>query len=129
MLDGLLLLLIFQFAGELLVELTGLPVPGAVMGMILLLFALMSRQAFLQRIAPAANLLVSNLTLLILPVGVGIALQWHKYAEHGLALLIAVVGATILIQVFAVLLLQRILPSATVSGETVEQADEGAKHD
>ena len=40
MLDGLLLLLLFQFLGEALVSVTGIPVPGPVVGMILLLLAL-----------------------------------------------------------------------------------------
>jgi len=41
MIDGLLILLLFQFLGEVLIHLTGLPLPAPVVGMILLLFALM----------------------------------------------------------------------------------------
>ena len=75
MLDGLLLLLLFQFLGEVLVHFTGLPIPGPVAGMVLLLIALIFRASSLHRVAPAANLLISNLVLLFFPIGVGIVLE------------------------------------------------------
>lgn len=96
MLDGLLILLFFQFTGELLVRLLDLPLPGAVVGMVLLLLALITRAAVLQRVAPAANLLIGNLTLLFFPIGIGIVLEWDRYAEHGTALLVSIVVGTLL---------------------------------
>ena len=39
MLDGLLILLLFQFLGEVLIHFTGLPLPASVVGMVLLLRA------------------------------------------------------------------------------------------
>lgn len=109
MIDGLLLLLLFQFLGEMLVHFTGLPVPGPVAGMILLLIALLFRQPVLQRVAPAANLLIGNLTLLFFPIGVGIALEWNRYSTHGNALLAAVIGGTLLTLVIVTLLLKKLL--------------------
>ncbi len=41
MIDGLLILLLFQFLGELVIHFTGLPLPAPVVGMVLLLLALM----------------------------------------------------------------------------------------
>ena len=41
MVDGLLILLLFQFLGELVIHFTGLPLPAPVVGMVLLLLALM----------------------------------------------------------------------------------------
>jgi holin-like protein len=53
----LAILLMFQFAGEMIRAVTGLPVPGPVIGMVLLLIALLAklpvRQAFTQR--PASS--------------------------------------------------------------------------
>lgn len=112
MLDGLLLLLLFQFLGEALVSITGAPVPGPVVGMILLLLALLSRQQVLQRVAPAANLLIGNLTLLFFPIGVGIILEWDRYSENGLALLVSVVGGTVVTLALVIVLLKRLLPEA-----------------
>jgi len=112
MLDGLLLLLLFQFLGEALVSVTGIPVPGPVVGMILLLLALLSRQPVLQRVAPAANLLIGNLTLLFFPIGVGIILEWDRYSDNGLALLVSVVGGTLVTLSLVIVLLKRLLPEA-----------------
>lgn len=94
MIDGLLLLLLFQFLGEMLVHFTGIPLPGPVVGMVLLLIALMFRASALQRVAPVANLLISNLVLLFFPIGVGIILEWDRYAAHGTALMVSVVLGT-----------------------------------
>ncbi len=109
MLDGLLVLLLFQLLGELLVHYTGLPLPGPVAGMILLLCALLFRQAWLERVAPAAEMLLRHLTLLFFPVAVGVVMQWPRYAEHGLALAAAVVGGTLIALPLVALLMQKLV--------------------
>ncbi len=109
MIDGLLLLLLFQFLGEMLVHFTGLPLPGPVAGMVLLLIALMVRASALQRVAPAANLLIGNLVLLFFPIGVGIVLEWDRYAAHGTALLVSIVVGTALALVIVALLVKWLL--------------------
>lgn len=109
MLDGLIILLVFQLLGEALVGLTGLPLPGPVAGMVLLLLALMLRQTWAERVAPAAGMLLRHLTLLFFPIGVGIVLQWDRFSEHGMALLVAVVGGTLLALPLVALLMQRLL--------------------
>ncbi|MFN3712344.1 MAG: CidA/LrgA family protein [Alcanivoracaceae bacterium] len=109
MLDGLLILLAFQFAGEWLVRTLDLPLPGPVVGMVLLLLALTTRAAVLQRVAPAANLLIGNLTLLFFPIGIGIVLEWDRYSEHGLALVVSIVVGTVVALVLVTLLLKVLL--------------------
>lgn len=106
MLDGLLVLLLFQVLGEALVHFTGLPLPGPVAGMVLLLTALLFRGAWLERTAPVADFLLRHLTLLFFPLAVGLVMQWSRYAEHGTALLTAVVGGTLLVIPAVALLLQ-----------------------
>lgn len=109
MLDGILLLLIFQFLGEVLVRFTGLPVPGPVAGMVLLLIALIVRSSALQKVAPAANLLIGNLVLLFFPIGVGIVLEWDRYAAHGTALIVSIVAGTAIALVLVALLVKWLL--------------------
>src|SRR5690606_28423389 len=87
-----------------LVHFTGLPVPGPVAGMVLLLVALLVRAQALERIAPAANALISNLGLLFFPIGSGIGLEWERYEAHGLALLGSVIGGTVVAVVLITLL-------------------------
>lgn len=96
MLDGLLILLIFQLAGEALVRWLDLPLPGPVAGMLLLLVALLSHGFFSERVAPAANMLIRHLTLLFFPIGVGLVLQWEQYAPHADALVLAIGAGTLL---------------------------------
>jgi holin-like protein len=96
MLDGLLILLVFQLMGEALVRLLDLPLPGPVAGMLLLLAALLTQDFFSERVAPAANMLIRHLTLLFFPIGVGLVLQWEQYAPHADALVLAIGAGTLL---------------------------------
>jgi holin-like protein len=50
---GVTLLLVFQCAGEALAHVSGLPVPGPVLGMVLLLVMLRARPAAMSRVVDA----------------------------------------------------------------------------
>ena len=109
MLQGLLILLVFQFLGEVVVHVTGWPLPAAVIGMVLLLVALIVNAPFSQRVAPAAEGLIRHLGLLIFPLGVGVVLQWHLFADYLLALVVAVVFGTLLSMVVVALVMKALL--------------------
>ncbi|ARB44392.1 MULTISPECIES: CidA/LrgA family protein [Alloalcanivorax] len=109
MIDGLLILLLFQFLGEVLIHLTGLPLPAPVVGMILLLFALMLGAPGMDKVSEAAGALIRHITLLIFPLGVGIVLQWHRYQDNALALAVSVVFGTLIALVLVTLLLKVLL--------------------
>ena len=109
MIDGLLILLFFQFLGEILIRLTGIPLPASVVGMVLLLVALLLNTPFTQRVAPAAGALIKHISLLIFPLGVGIVLQWHRYEDYALALAVAVVIGTILSMLLVTLMLIKLM--------------------
>ena len=117
MIDGLIILLVFQFLGESIVRLTGMPLPAAVVGMVLLLVALLLNAPFSQRVAPAAGALIKHISLLIFPLGVGIVLQWQRYESFALALGVAVVGGTIISLLLVTWLLRVLL------GQPSTQAD------
>ena len=109
MIDGLLLLLGFQFVGELLHHYLHLPIPGSVIGMLLLVAALGFKLPFSERVEPAANLLISNLVLLYFPIGVGLVMEWSQFSAYGWALLAAVVGGTLITIPLVALTCQRLL--------------------
>ena len=111
MLDGLLILLLFQFLGEVVIHFTGLPLPAPVVGMVLLLLALMFNLPGGERISQAAAVLIRHITLLIFPLGVGIVLQWSRYQDYALALTVAVVLGTIIALVLVTLLLKWLMPA------------------
>ena len=92
-LQGLALLLLMQSAGEALSHFLQLPVPGPVVGMVLLLLAL--RWAPVQQaIAPAAGFLLTHLSLLFVPVGVGVMTHLALLGTHGLRLVVVIVLPT-----------------------------------
>lgn len=73
MLKGLLIILLFQLAGEFLVRLTGLPVPGPVVGLVFFLVLLrVRRPAAGSPTVEAAHALIRHLSLLFVPAGVGV---------------------------------------------------------
>lgn len=115
MIDGLLILLLFQFLGEIIVRLADLALPGPVVGMVLLLLALLLNIPFSQRVAGAAGALIKHITLLIFPLGVGIVMQWHRYQDNALALGVAVVFGTVISLVLVVLMLKVLLRDRTSS--------------
>jgi holin-like protein len=95
-LAGVTWLLLFQCAGEALAQLTGMPVPGPVLGMILLFVALMVRPSFALLLATAADGLARHLSLLFVPAGVGVMLHLHRVANEWLPIAVALVVSTVL---------------------------------
>lgn len=72
MLEGFALLLVFQLAGELITRLAGIPVPGPVIGMTLLLPVLLFMQKVPEGLRQVAETLLRFLPLLFVPAGVGL---------------------------------------------------------
>ena len=96
MIGSVAALLVFQLAGEVLVRLLGLPLPGPVAGMLLLFVALAIRRAVPAELAATANGLLAHLSLLFVPAGVGIIVHLHDLAGRWPALLATVVLSTAL---------------------------------
>lgn len=100
---SLLLLLAFNVAGEALVRLTGVPVPGSVVGMVLLAVALRRGWVHFGVARPAADVLLKNLALFFVPPGVGLMLFFDLVRAEWLAILAAnVVGMAAVLVVVGV---------------------------
>jgi putative effector of murein hydrolase LrgA (UPF0299 family) len=108
---GLVILLLAQMVGLALSELLGLPVPGVVLGLLLivLLGVLRPTRAVVTAAEPAATPLLQHLQLLFVPPGAGIVLELRTLAENALALALAVGGSFVLALVVSGLLLQALL--------------------
>ncbi len=107
-LRGLALLLLLQAAGESLAHLLRWPVPGPVVGLLLLLVAL-QLPALREPVGAAAELLLSHLSLLFVPVGVGVISQLDLVLAHGTALVAAIVLSTWVGMAVTALVLRRML--------------------
>ena len=93
-LGGLAWLLAFQSFGELLARGLSLPFPGPVIGMLLLLIAL-RWQVVQEPVASCANFLLVHLSLLFVPVGVGVMTHLSLVSQYGLRMLAVIVLSTL----------------------------------
>lgn len=92
-LRGLAWLLAMQSAGELMARALSLPFPGPVIGMLLLLAALRS-ETVRAAVAACADFLLSHLSLLFVPVGVGVMTQLPLLGDFGGRMLVVIVLST-----------------------------------
>lgn len=96
MLGAFTLLLVYQLAGEVIVQLTGLPVPGPVVGMLLLFVTLAGRGGAPQWLRDTCNGLLAHLSLLFVPAGVGVLLHFQRLGAEWLPIVVALVASTVL---------------------------------
>lgn len=92
-LRGLAWLLALQSMGELLARGLNLPFPGPVVGMALLLLAL-QWPPVRQPVAACADFLLGHLSLLFVPVGVGVMTHLGLLAQYGGRMLAVIVLST-----------------------------------
>lgn len=103
MLHAFLLLILLQLAGELLAGLLGWPLPGMILGLLLLLGLLALRghrlgreRAIPEALDAAAKGLHGHFGLLFVPAGVGVLGQAGTIAAEGPAILLSVLVSTAL---------------------------------
>jgi holin-like protein len=111
-LRGLAWLLALQSAGEALSRFLHLPFPGPVVGMILLLVAL-RWSAVREPVAVCADFLLSHLSLLFVPVGVGVMTHVGLVGQFGGRMLLVVVVSTWIGLAVTVLVLRLLSPKAS----------------
>ncbi len=105
-LRGLAWLLLLQSVGELLSRGLSLPFPGPVVGMILLLGAL--RWPLVREpVAACAEFLLSHLSLLFVPVGVGVMTHLSIVSQYGGRMLLVIVFSTLIGLAVAALVMHR----------------------
>jgi putative effector of murein hydrolase LrgA (UPF0299 family) len=115
MIGALATLLSCQLAGELIARLTGIPVPGPVIGLLLLFALLAVRGGAPDALQGAADGLLRHLSLLFVPAGVGVMLHAARLEAEWPAILAAILVSTALtIAVTALVfrLAARLLPGA-----------------
>ena len=121
MIASLSLILLCQLAGEVIVRGLALPMPGPVLGLLLLLVLLLARDRFavLARgplhqdgVENASRGLIAHLSLLFVPAGVGVMQKLDLIAAHGIAIaavLAISVVVTLLVTVLTFLVASRLM--------------------
>lgn len=97
MIRGFAVLLFFQLLGDVIVRAFNWPVPGNVLGMALLLMALMLGLVRLEWVTEAAELVLTHMALLFVPVGVGVMLYFDLLAREWLPIVAATVLSTFVV--------------------------------
>lgn len=96
----LVYILLFSLIGELLNAVIPLPIPAAIYGIVLLLLALMTGLIKAEKLADAADFLISIMPVLFVAPAVGILEHWSLISGQIVPILIVCIVSTIL--VFAV---------------------------
>ncbi|NJE09208.1 CidA/LrgA family protein [Thermococcus sp. M39] len=91
MYKGLAIIFGFLFLGEVLVRILSLPIPGNVVGMILLTLALVFNVVRLEDVEKEAELLVRNMSIMFIPPGVGIVLYWGLIKSQAVPIFVALI--------------------------------------
>lgn len=98
----------FLLVGNAVVSLAQLPMPGSIVGMVLLAFCLHRGLISLQVAEPSAGFLTGNMALFFVPPGVGLIVYFDLLKEEWLAILLASVIGTFAVLVTVALLQQRL---------------------
>lgn len=108
MIQGFLILLVCQLVGELIVTVFGVPIPGSVVGMVLLLIGLIIRGEVPEGLRVTAEGLLKVLPLLLVPAGVGLMNYFGVLSDYWLELIVSLFIST-LITMFVVAFLLKVL--------------------
>ena len=96
MLYALATLFAFNLLGELLVRVSGLPLPGALVGTLMLLIGLLFYKRLPKPLEDTAQVLLQNMMLLFIPVIAGVMLEFHHLRREWLPFVLScVAGAAI----------------------------------
>ncbi|HCY63023.1 MAG TPA: CidA/LrgA family protein [Oxalobacteraceae bacterium] len=96
MINTFVILLLFQLAGEVIAHGFGMPIPGPVIGMLLLLIYLLLNRDAVEKLAPTANGLLRHLSILFVPAGVGVMLHGQRIVTEALPIIVALLISTVL---------------------------------
>ena len=92
----LMIIFMISLVGEGISSVFRLPVPGSIIGLVLLFLALQFKLLRLRHISMVGNFLLANMTILFLPPAVGIMDKFQDIAPYLLPIILIVLGAIVL---------------------------------
>ena len=95
-LNGITLLLFFQLLGEFASRYLKLPVPGPVLGMLLLFLIVSLRGRVSAALDTASSALLKHLSLLFVPAGVGMMVHFDRMADEWIPITVTLLLSTII---------------------------------
>ncbi|MFC4623271.1 CidA/LrgA family protein [Comamonas nitrativorans] len=109
MLYAVLALFVLQWVGEVLVQLLGLPLPGALVGALLLLVGLLALGRLPRELEQTAGALLQNMMLLFIPIVAGVMLHFERIASEWLPFIASGIGGAVLTLVVTALVFRHML--------------------
>lgn len=94
-LNGITVLLLYQLIGEFTVRLLEWPIPGPVLGMVMLFLTLVLKGRVPESVGTASTALLSHLSLLFVPAGVGMMVHFGRIADEWLPITVVLLLSTV----------------------------------
>jgi holin-like protein len=95
MINTFVTLLLFQTIGEAIAHGLQLPIPGPVIGMLLLFCYLTLKKDALVELAPTVQGLLKHLSILFVPAGVGVMVHGQRIVAEWFPIVVALVVSTV----------------------------------
>lgn len=124
MIEGLLILLGFEAAGELLSWLVLPMIPGPVLGLVLLLVFLRLHRGVPHSVNVVGSGILQHLGLLFVPASVGVVLFAPQLRTHGMALLLALLVSVLATVAVTGLVLRWLSPDALTARTSDQEHDD-----
>ena len=114
---AMLVLVAFQWLGELAVWLTGWALPGPLMGMLILLLVLTFADRPMAFLDSTSGLLIQNLSLMFIPISVGAFFLSQEVYQQFPAILTLILLSTSGVIIFMALLIKKLVKQDETPGE------------
>jgi holin-like protein len=93
---ALLVIALFDVAGEAASRFLHVPLPGPVIGMVLLFAALVARSGWAAHLQRGGDLLLRHMALFFVPAGVGVVTQLHVLQAEWVPVCVSLLGSTVI---------------------------------
>lgn len=93
----IMIILLFVFLGEVLNKIVGIPIPGNILGMLLLLLSLLAGIVKLHQIEEVSRFLLDHMAILFIPAGVGLISVTGIIKDTWWILLLITISTTFLV--------------------------------
>jgi holin-like protein len=108
MIQALMVLLLCQLVGELAARVAAVPVPGPVLGMLLLFALLLWRARLAADVRETTQGLLRHLSLLFVPAGVGVINHFGRIRAEWVAVATGVIASTVLTIAVTAIVFERV---------------------
>lgn len=115
MIAALALILVCQLFGEVLADLFGIPIPGPVLGLVILFLGLLVCRGSTKVLDDTAESLLKHFSILFVPAGVGVITQLDRLRGDWLPIVGAVVLSTCITIAVTGFIMAKLLPTPSDS--------------